>query len=352
MLANRSDKLRPALRLTAAVVILVALIRVVGAREVTSSLLDLKVWYLPIAFLMLLLDSAIRSLNWRRLLRTRHPDLRVSPVLHSYLYGGVLSLFVPSSVGSDVARVTILGYRTEIRVAELASSIVVINAVGLWALCCIALVQSVRLRVTGVALPVLDPVMALSALGVLVLTTVFVAAPYASGIPPRGRGIMRPISKLLRSVAAYASEHRALSVVALLAMASFLMHVTLVYLLAAALTLDLAFQHIALLLPIVLVSRLVPLSVAGLGAEQGVFIILFGGVGLGAPDAVALSLATSATRLAFWGLCGIGYLSASGVDALRAVTRPGAGAGSNPPECAGVEKAIPPDRLTNTLNHR
>jgi glycosyltransferase 2 family protein len=294
-----------------------ALTRQIGATEIWASLRDLQGWYLPLAVIMLFTESVIRAFNWLRLLRTRTRSVAFRQVLHGYLYGGVLGGFIPSTVGSDVVRTALMTGRTRLRVTELASSIAVLNAVGLWTLCAIALVQSLRFLGAGSAVPLLPWAVGVSAVGLVALTLVFAAAPYTHEIPPLGPKPVRIVLGIVRSLADFARERRALLAVAATAAGALMAQFAVVFLLGMALGLDLTFDAIALLLPIVLLSRLVPLSIAGFGAEQGVFVFAFSMVGISAADAFALSLATSATRLVFWAVCGLGYFLASSITALN-----------------------------------
>jgi glycosyltransferase 2 family protein len=301
----------------------VALVYRIGATEIWTSLAGIRGWYLPLALSLLLADSVIRALNWTRLLRTRSREVRFGPVLHTYLYGGVVGGFIPSSLGSDVTRTGLMARRTSLPLTDLASSILVLNAIGFWTLCAIALVQSLRFLHAGSPIAVLPWTVGASLVGLAGLTAGFAIAPYTRSIPLRGPRPVRLVLTALRSIGSFAKERRALVSVAAMAVVTFLAQFAVVYLLARALQLALPFQLVALLLPIVLLSRLIPLSVGGFGVEQGVFVFVFAAAGIEAPEAFALSLANSATRLVFWVLWAIGYFAASGVAALNQLSARG-----------------------------
>jgi glycosyltransferase 2 family protein len=305
-----------ALKALLAGVIVIVLVHQIGVTEIWASLQGVRGWYLPLAVVILVGESLIRSLNWLRLLRTRSPEVRFGPVFHGYLYGGVLGGFLPSTLGSDAARTAIMARRTPLRVAELASSIIVLNALGLWTLCAIALVQSLRFLGAGSTIPLLPWTVAVSAFGLGGLTLMFIAAPCTHGTTLNGPRPVRFVLGILRTLAEFARDRRALVTVALTASGAFLAQFLVVFLLATALGLALSFNQIALLLPIVLLSRLVPLSIGGFGAEQGVFVFAFSTVGIADADAFALSLATSAVRLVFWAMCGLIIFVTSTVAAL------------------------------------
>lgn len=296
--------------------IVLALAYRIGAAEIWTSLRDLRGWYLPLALVLLLADTVIRAGNWTVLLRTRVPEIRLRSVLHGYLFGGALGSFIPSTLGSDLARTAIMAPRLPLKAAEVASSIIVLNAVGLWTLCAIALAQSLRFLAVGSTIPALPWSAAVGAIGLVGLGAAFLAAPIARDLPLRGPRLLRVAIRAVSSLAAFAASRRALLLVAAMAGLTFLVQFAFVDLLAQALGLDIGFRLVALLLPIVLLSRLVPLSIGGFGAEQGVFVLVFGMAGVAAADAFALSVAASATRLVFWALWALGYLAGSSVSGL------------------------------------
>jgi hypothetical protein len=215
------------------------------------------------------------------------------------------------------------GPASSLPLTDLASSILVLNAIGFWTLCAIALVQSLRFLHAGSPIAVLPWTVGASLVGLAGLTAGFAIAPYTRSIPLRGPRPVRLVLTALRSIGSFAKERRALVSVAAMAVVTFLAQFAVVYLLARALQLALPFQLVALLLPIVLLSRLIPLSVGGFGVEQGVFVFVFAAAGIEAPEAFALSLANSATRLVFWVLWAIGYFAASGVAALNQLSARG-----------------------------
>jgi hypothetical protein len=81
--------------------------------------------------------------------------------------------------------------------------------------------------------------------------------------------------------------------------------VVLAWVLAWGLGLDVAGRVLFLVLPIIVLARLLPISIAGFGAEQGIFTFVFQAVGVAPASAFALSLVMSGSVLLFTALCGL-----------------------------------------------
>lgn len=70
-----------------------------------------------------------------------------------------------------------------------------------------------------------------------------------------------------------------------------------VWLLARALTIDLAFLDCLVLVPPIVVITLAPVSIAGWGVREGAMVLGFALVGVGEADALALSVATGLSQI-------------------------------------------------------
>jgi uncharacterized membrane protein YbhN (UPF0104 family) len=89
--------------------------------------------------------------------------------------------------------------------------------------------------------------------------------------------------------------------------------VLVVFTIAQALGPEVPFFYFLAFVPIMTLSRLIPLSVAGLGAEQGVFVVVFSQAGMPAAQAFLMSLILSVVNLTFVLAGGVIY----GVGNLR-----------------------------------
>jgi hypothetical protein len=99
------------------------------------------------------------------------------------------------------------------------------------------------------------------------------------------------------------------------------------YSVSVALNLNIPLSYFLLFIPVVAIGRLVPVSMLGFGAEQGIFVSLFYQVGVAPAEAFAVSLMASVINLILIMLYGFLYLGVT-VRSLasyyrRVVTRVG-----------------------------
>ena len=162
----RRNKL--AVKLLISLGLLAWLVAELGAGRIVRSLASADLNLLGMAFLLICADHLLRSFNWRLLLGTHgsggasYPD-----VLYSLLVGGFFGSVLPSSLGPDVARTVTLASRTEVGTTRAASSVVMLNLVGLWALAVMSLAGAAVLLWIGLAPAGLWWGVALSGIGVV-----------------------------------------------------------------------------------------------------------------------------------------------------------------------------------------
>jgi hypothetical protein len=90
---------------------------------------------------------------------------------------------------------------------------------------------------------------------------------------------------------------------------------------ARALGLAIPLSVFFLFVPVSAAALLVPISISGLGLREGLYVTLFAQVGVGAAEAVALSLAIYSVDVLMGLIGGVLYLSA-GLAGLRGRPRP------------------------------
>jgi len=102
-------------------------------------------------------------------------------------------------------------------------------------------------------------------------------------------GLMRRLIKLSSALSEYRGHRGALWAVAGLSIAVQLLRIVQAYLLGRGIGIDVAFSYYLLFMPIGLIALLLPISISGIGAPQGIIVWLLQPAGVPAPDALALS---------------------------------------------------------------
>lgn len=123
--------LRAILRSTASLGILVLVAWEIGPDEIVSALADHDPRLLLAIFLVMLLDVAVRSSNWRRLLRPIGVEVGLRPIGYAYLTGGFWGVVLPSSFGMDAARAKIAARLVPMPFSKALASMISLNALGL-----------------------------------------------------------------------------------------------------------------------------------------------------------------------------------------------------------------------------
>jgi len=298
------------LRLALTVALLLFLVHAIGPDRIVQLLGSLQPSYFVVVFALKGLDALLRGYNWSVLLRCKGLEVPLRAVLYAHLTGGFFGTFLPSSLGVDVARLVTLSRRTPARLGASASSLVMLNLLGVTALGILALGAASVFLLRGAAATLAVPVL-LMAVAVLVLVAAVVLGRGAVG-RILGRWQRYSLVKRLRDLTAafddFYDAPGALWRVLAVSFVSQFIAMVLAFTISEALDGRAAFAHFVLLMPVVTLSRLVPVSVAGLGAEQGIFVYLFGQVGVAAEEAFLISVLLSTSAILFTLTGGVIYV--------------------------------------------
>jgi hypothetical protein len=105
----------------------------------------------------------------------------------------------------------------------------------------------------------------------------------------RASGIGRRVIRLADAVGQYRGHRGALASVALLSLLVQLLRILQAYLLGRGIGIDVAFSYYLVFMPIGLIALLLPISISGFGAPQGIIVWLLTPAGVPAPQGLALS---------------------------------------------------------------
>jgi glycosyltransferase 2 family protein len=315
--APEQHRVLPLAKVLLVLVLLTFLLARIGLEEIGTVLATLDpLWFLLI-YALLAGDALLRSWNWGALLASLGHRLSLRELFGNYMIGGFLGTFIPSSLGTDLSRAVLAARRNGVGAQDSALVMLVLNLVGLLALCLIALL-SIR------------PLLRVQEDTVLVWLIVPACLVFVAVFPLLLRGWMPDypslqlplLQKLLARIREFSTAMRTLRNKKVLirvlsvALLSQLLAIVLIYTISVALGTQIPFLYFLAFVPIITLSRLIPLSIAGLGAEQGVFVLLFAQAGVPAAEAFLISLILSVTNLTFT-LVGGGIYALENVGKLR-----------------------------------
>jgi uncharacterized membrane protein YbhN (UPF0104 family) len=271
-------------------VVLVVLTYKIDMRATGEALLRLSPGALVAVLALLAVDRGVMVWRWIILLRARGAAVTAKSATWIYLVSSFVGSFLPAGVGADAARAFTLSQRTA-RGSEAVASVAVDRLFGLLSIVVMGVVGALvagrqmdgtpRLLLPATAIVVLSGSIAMLWAD-RVMTAVLPDAVQASGA---GRRLRR----LADAVGQYREHRGALASVALLSLAVQVLRIVQAYLLGRGIGIDVAFSYYLLFMPIGLIALLLPISISGIGAPQGIIVWLLAPAGVPAPQALALA---------------------------------------------------------------
>jgi uncharacterized protein (TIRG00374 family) len=275
-------------RLVLTVVILAILAFRIDLRESASAILRIQPAAVVAVIALLAVDRAMMVWRWIILLRARGAAVSARSATWIYLVSSFVGGFLPAGVGADVARAYALSQRTA-RGSEAIASVAVDRLLGLLSIVAMGMVgMLVAGRQISGAPRFLLPTVAIAVLSgsVAVLWADRLVGVLVSGTTS---GFASRLMRLAGAVGQYRGHRAALAGVALLSVAVQVLRILQAYLLGRGIGIETPFTYYLLFMPIGLIALLLPISISGIGAPQGIIVWLLKPAGVPEPEALALS---------------------------------------------------------------
>jgi len=294
-----------ALRMIAAVVLVIVLLRRTDIGQALELIRGAKLGLLLAGALVMAIPMAIGGFRWWLLLRSEGSTLPYHFVLRVHVAGHALGTVLPTSVGGDLLRV---GHTTQAGAVEAALATVlsdrILGVAGLLIICDFA--SLLLLARTG-SPGLLALAGAASAMVGLFLLTLMVEPVYdvLSRLATRVR-FLRLGQRLVRvadGVRRYRTRPRLILQTLGLSVLLWLVHSLVWYLLGAGIGSPAPLLRYLVCVPLVALSAMLPISVGGLGVRENSFVILMGHFGTPGTSAAAVALLFLGVR-AFYALVG------------------------------------------------
>jgi glycosyltransferase 2 family protein len=270
--------------------VLVVLTYKIDMRATGEALLRLSPVAMVSVLVLLAVDRGVMVWRWIILLRARGADVTTKSATWIYLVSSFVGGFLPAGVGADAARAFTLSQRTA-RGSEAVASVAVDRLFGLLSIVVMGVVGAVVAgrQIAGM------PRLLLPATAIAVVSGT-VAMLWADRImiallpgPIRTSGPGKRLARLADAVGQYRGHRGALAAVALLSIAVQVLRIVQAYLLGRGIGIDIPFSYYLLFMPIGLIALLLPISISGIGAPQGIIVWLLAPAGVPEPEALALS---------------------------------------------------------------
>ncbi|MCC6729950.1 MAG: flippase-like domain-containing protein [Chthonomonadales bacterium] len=304
-------RLFAAARIAVTAALLVWAFHRVDARGLAAALRGAHAGWLAGAAAAGLAGSLISTARWSVLLHAQGIRLPFARLLRLFLAGVFFSMFLPSAMGGDAARMALLA--PSLRRREVAvSSVLADRMVGLAAMVVMALAAAAftpSLRRSPQVMGSVALVAAAFAAGLALLGSRGAAARLARLLPRRAARLMEsPARRVYGSLVSFARAPRALTAAFLLAFALQVSACAAVACAGLAFGVPVPVLAYFALVPVVSACTALPISVNGWGVQDSLFVALFGVAGASASQAALLSLFQHALRNAVGLLGGLAFL--------------------------------------------
>jgi uncharacterized protein (TIRG00374 family) len=296
------------LRVAVSLIVLAIVVVNVGAQNLLDALRTIDLRWFVIAALIHVLGLVIRTWRWSLLIAALGAPIAFGRLFYLYMAGTFFNTFLPTGIGGDVVKIIELS--PERGGAHAFSTVLADRLTGILGSSLIALTVAVldpadlppdvRWGVIAVSMAVLLASALLTQRRLL--DRFFTRLPFWSRLPKK-------LIKIYEALTAYS-----IGAIARSTLISLPFTLTLIgtqYALALGLGVSAPIRYFALFIPMVALIQLLPISFNGLGVREGAFQVLFGTVGVGEAQAVAMSLMYYIVRVVIGLLGGLMYLIGS-----------------------------------------
>jgi uncharacterized protein (TIRG00374 family) len=283
-------------RLALGLVLLGAIFFVIDPRAIARTLVSAKLGFVALGLVLSASNVLLASWRWWMLLNDRGCLIPFGRLVRIYLVSGFLSNFLPSSMATDGLRIYYAaGYTRDVKL--LVSSMVLDRIIGFFAMAVIALL-------TLAALPFVESLRIAPALSAVMLAfcAVALALPFLAFHPAVVRlvrrillrwqhvGLVARLDSLYGSFLLYRESPRTLARVTALAFVTTLRGVLLFYVVALAFSSEVPFLYFLLLVPFMSVVESIPISLSGLGVNEGAIVLYFAQLGMATAVSASIAL--------------------------------------------------------------
>jgi uncharacterized protein (TIRG00374 family) len=249
-------------------------------------------------FLCILLghaDRILMALKWRFLIQSSGVTITASKAMIITYMGNFAGQFLPAGLGGDIARIFLLR-NLKLPVTEVAGSIAVERILGLTALVITSILSLFAGRLWGIRAPNRMGWMLFGILALIVLFMLLSFSPlFKKSAQWRIRfserfSLIKKIYHVVECYQQYSRRRGTLIIFFLLSMLEVLTVTVIFYLCCKALYIELGLVQMLMVIPVVLIIQRIPISINGIGVQEGLLGYYFLQLGESLESAIVLSI--------------------------------------------------------------
>ena len=291
-----------AIQLIVTIVVLAFIIPLIEWKESYRLFTSVDLYYLSLMYIVLLLDRWLMAYKWMILLRIKDIHLSNLFSLKLYLIGGFWGEFFPTGLGVDIYRVHALAVKGK-SIKDTTSSIIVERLLGFFATTTFAFfgITYVAFFFDDAMMPYFYPIFYVLVIPVL-LSLILMRFPVTFHISQlfsryKDNRIIIKIKSLYAAIMDFKSRPKILWYFYFLSIIEQATWPICTYLGALALGVQVDFLYFLAIVPAMFILLRIPISVQGIGVEEGLFILFLSMIGLSATEAFSLALLVRITRM-------------------------------------------------------
>ncbi len=292
------------IQLLVTIVVIAIIIPLVEWKQSYDMIMSINLALFGVMLTIMLIDRWLMAFKWVLLLRIKDIHLSNLYGLKLYLIGGFWGEFLPTGVGVDVYRVIALKSKGN-SIKETTSSIVVERVIGFFATTTFAFfaITYVAFFFDDSLKPYLYPIFYALVIPVL-LSLILIKFPvtiYISRLFNRYKdaSVIKKIKSLYCAIMDFKSDPRRLWYFYCLSFIEQAIPSVFIFVGALSLGLGVHYLYFLAIVPAMFILIRIPVSIQGIGVEEGLFILFFSMVGLSTTEAFSLALVN---RVAKWTL--------------------------------------------------
>jgi glycosyltransferase 2 family protein len=286
-------KLIVTLKIVVSLGILAIVFSRIDLQQVWTQVSYLSLPFVAFALLYYTVCQLLSCWRWQIVLRATGHFVPIGSLLASYFAGMFVSIFLPGSFGGDVYRSYQIAQRikdTEVAIA----SVFLERFTGLAAVFALALIGlPPAFKLLGhwdIILLFITCAAVISGGTILIASPRLLiwAEPWLHKL--RLKSLASRIAKIQVILRKFAQHRQALAMAIGMSLVIQLAVIFYQYLLAQQLKIPISYLELLIFTPISIVVTLLPISFGGLGVQEGLWVYLFSRIGVGAEQAITLSL--------------------------------------------------------------
>jgi glycosyltransferase 2 family protein len=283
-------------KLLVSLLLLLFILRYVNVEELALIGKNLSWPFLVLYFILIFFDRWIMAYKWRILLTAKGMSISWRDVTYIYFKGTFIGNLLPTSLGGDAIRAYELS-KLSINMVEAVSSIIMERFLGFLSSAIMAVLVVPFLMLLFPEFPRLLLILLILLLTGGLLFLVWIMR--AEGLPAPLSGLLnrvhwtKKINKVSNSFILYRREPKALSLFFIWSFGEQLLPILSTFLLALALGLSIPIYYLIPIIPLTQFFARIPVSLSGLGIQEGLFITIFSLIGIDPTSAFALGFASN-----------------------------------------------------------